>query len=409
MIYKRPIMTTLTRRQRHGSGIALVLVMVCLATVAILATNYLARQSTAMGVADNIEHHPPARQMAESGFSTALRYVEADSNWRRDHTHGRWSEFTEFADGIFQVKFEDPDDADLEDDHSDPFRLTARGQFEGATARRSAMIHPNPNAGGGAAVTNEIQLDHNSVIDSFDSSEGPYGRQNTGDEALISTNSAGEAKIEVNSPAAQIRGDALAGPDAEPEKAIRTERPENITGRRDKLPAPIRVRREKPPELGPSEDDYSATQPDTLEQDHHVDKFTVSQHTELLVRDDVVIHAEERVRFANNSRVIIENDASLTIYAEGSVTVENRAKLNTSSADPEKLAIHGQNGHPVTLHSRAEAYGTVNAPGSEMSLQNNADFYGRYRGENLRLRDNAGFHQDLAISASEPQPQYEVD
>jgi len=136
-------------RQR---GIALLLVLFAVAIAATLAQSFLSAQSTTIGIARNIQNHPKARYVAESGLELAIAYIRANDDWRTEQSHGTWVTDEAFGDGTFTIVGEDGQDTDgdgtvdgdgdLSDDAEDALTLTVTGEVNAVSHVVRAVITP---------------------------------------------------------------------------------------------------------------------------------------------------------------------------------------------------------------------------------------------------------------------------
>jgi len=144
---------TATGSHRRRRGIALLLTLFAVAIAATLALSFLSAQSTSLGVARNIQAHPRARYVAESGLELAIAYVRANADWRTTRPNGTWVTDEAFADGTFTLVGVDGEDinhdgivdgdGNLADDASDPVTVTSTGTVAGTSHVATAVITPN--------------------------------------------------------------------------------------------------------------------------------------------------------------------------------------------------------------------------------------------------------------------------
>ena len=73
------------RGNRGQRGMAMILVMIVAGMALVLGLSFLSVQSTATGMAGNVERRAQARAVAESGLGMILAYLKHDPNWRVKH------------------------------------------------------------------------------------------------------------------------------------------------------------------------------------------------------------------------------------------------------------------------------------------------------------------------------------
>jgi hypothetical protein len=143
---------------RRRRSVALILVLIAVTISATLALAFVSAQSTSIGIARNIQNHPQARYVAESGLELAIAYMRANTDWRTVQSEGAWVTDEPFEGGTFTVVGEDgvdvdgdgiitvpgEGDGDLADDNSERLTLTVTGRAGGASQVVHAVITPVP-------------------------------------------------------------------------------------------------------------------------------------------------------------------------------------------------------------------------------------------------------------------------
>lgn len=82
---------TLERRApRLRRGSVLLMVLVAVATAAIIGATFLASATTITGVSQMVDHHAQARQIAESGLLLGVSYLQRHPTWFEDQEVGVW-------------------------------------------------------------------------------------------------------------------------------------------------------------------------------------------------------------------------------------------------------------------------------------------------------------------------------
>ncbi|MEM6755749.1 MAG: LamG-like jellyroll fold domain-containing protein [Planctomycetota bacterium] len=124
---------------RRRRGVAYLVVLFAMMVGVVLAASFLRGANTTISVANNVQTHPTARGVAESGLELAVRHVQSDTDWRTGKTSGQWMTDVAWQGGTFAVRFTD-DDGDLADDPADSVTITAIGQVDGVTHRVEALV-----------------------------------------------------------------------------------------------------------------------------------------------------------------------------------------------------------------------------------------------------------------------------
>ncbi|MEM0913082.1 MAG: LamG domain-containing protein [Planctomycetota bacterium] len=124
---------------------AYLIVLFALAIGVVLSASFLRSSSTTISVASNVQSHPTARGVAETGIELAMRHIKTESNWRSGKVSGAWERSVDWQDGSFTVRFTD-EDGDLADDVNDPVTVTSVGRVNGVSHTVEAVIEPYPAA-----------------------------------------------------------------------------------------------------------------------------------------------------------------------------------------------------------------------------------------------------------------------
>jgi hypothetical protein len=143
-------------------GIAMLLVLIAVAVCSIMGMAFLSSQSTVLGVASNIDRHARARQIAETGLTATLQYIQQDTSWRTNRSNGAWFSDVAFAGGTYTIRADDgtdtdgdgviDGDGDLADDPADVVTVTSVGAFQGVTHRVRALVTPGQGLTGPITV-----------------------------------------------------------------------------------------------------------------------------------------------------------------------------------------------------------------------------------------------------------------
>ena len=71
-----------TRTPRRRRGMAMLLVMICMATATILASAYLASRENSPAIAENVQNTAAARWSSLSGLEMTVAMLETEFDWR---------------------------------------------------------------------------------------------------------------------------------------------------------------------------------------------------------------------------------------------------------------------------------------------------------------------------------------
>ena len=118
------------------------MVMMALAVASIMALTFLGGQTTSTALARNAAAQAQARMIAEDVAALARGYVTDTPDWREQVSHGNWTAEASWGGGTYRVRFEDPEDADLSDDASQPVRAVIEARYGGASHRLETRLTP---------------------------------------------------------------------------------------------------------------------------------------------------------------------------------------------------------------------------------------------------------------------------
>lgn len=409
---------TVGRAARRQDGMALLLLVIALAVATVLSTAFLTAQSTSTAVAQNVEHHPRARFVAESGLVTAIEYVRSDPNWRGDRNEGQWVVDHPFEGGAFSIVAYDGEDTngdgqysgngDFGSDPTEPVTLIATGTFNGTTSRATAILRPTDGDGddGGASdfgvlTLGDIRLTGNAHIDSYDSSEGSYGWGNSTNKAVVGTNANDNNVVQITG-SSSIGGDVWVGPDADADQAVNSPPwADPITGTVDNLPEalPLGV-----PEHGidepmtspgiPNWGSVSFGSPGTTEE-YHWDELITGGSVIVNIDGPVRALVEGDVHFGGGSQVRINDGGSLELFVKGSFTTNGSVPVNEHTGDPANFSVYMIEGGDVSIGGSARVHGTILGPGSDATIHGSGRLFGGFHGQSLHLQGSGMLHQDL--------------
>jgi fibro-slime domain-containing protein len=121
---------------------------------------------------------------------------------------------------------------------------------------------------------------------------------------------------------------------------------------------------------------------------------------DVLVAGHVSLLVQGEFRLDTNSSVELMDGASLTVYATGGVHVQPHSTLNGTSDDPKRVMIYNIGNAEVRLSQpHGVVYAQVVSPDAPMRVQPNGQFFGTFIGETLILQPNSAFHADMLTAS----------
>jgi len=246
-----------------------------------------------------------------------------------------------------------------------------------------------------------VILDSNTLIDSYDSRLGEYGGMNVGNKGDTGTNATSDGAIYLYSNA-RIYGNAIAGPESDPEQVIISRANGLITGESLALTS----RREMPSVPAPAELPFRGSfsldgdNTVTINESGEYTSFMTDNNSKVTITEDVTLHITGDFSMLSNSQLDIAEGVNVTIYLGGTFEQNSNTSINNLSKDPTKLMVFGTDSFAGTMqwNSNTDFYGAVYVPKAEVDFNSNGGFYGSMAGRFLDMDSNAMIHYDEALS-----------
>ncbi|UCC38194.1 MAG: hypothetical protein JSV96_10080 [Candidatus Aminicenantes bacterium] len=246
-----------------------------------------------------------------------------------------------------------------------------------------------------------VNMNSNAVVDSYDSRNGAYGDTNMGSHGNVGTNATHDGAIDLRSNA-QIYGNAISGPETDPEAAITTGPNAYIDGMKLALDAPKELPSISPPEgLSPKGDYFlGGNDLDIINESGEYSSFMIDNNAKVTITADVTLYITGGFSLLSNSQLEIADGVSATIYLGGTFEQNSNTQINNLSMDPTKLAVYGTDtfNSQMIWNSNTQFFGAVYVPRADVLYDSNADFYGSIVGKYLQsISSNARLHYDEAL------------
>ena len=187
-----------------------------------------------------------------------------------------------------------------------------------------------------------------------------------------------------------IHGDVIVGPGGDPNKVISKKDGAVITGEtyaaaeKTELPA---VTLPTPLE-NQSAGTYNPGSP----------LSGVARYTELNITGEQEVHGncqiyvEGDMKLEDNAKLIITNNASLTLYVGGKLEVKKHSEgITNETMVPKNLMIYGMDTcSKIKIENKEDFYGAVYAPFAKVEIKNSGDLYGAFVGWDVKLKKKKG-------------------
>jgi hypothetical protein len=388
----------------------MLIVMAAVVVAVMISATFVARESTASVVTDNIQSHTQARLIAESALELAIQHVRAGGAWRSEHPSGLWVSAQPYLGGAYTLYGDDGEpvhgqfigDGDLTDSPVDPLTLTAVASYRGTTHTAHATLRFSPGGGvfaEGLIAGEYFVMKNSAQVDSWNSSLGDYSTSNSGDQAVVITNATDSQKVSLLNNI-RVNGDIVIGPGGDPDRVVEQKNSASYTGEIIIADEAAAIETPTAPtDVGPSAGtrEFTSNSDSTIASDLHLSNLYLKNSAIVRISGHVRIVVDGTVELDNNSRILMEPGASLELYVRDRISVKNSAEANTNTADPSALKLFMTGSNPtVELVNNMRLYAQVYGGRSTMYMKNSAEFYGTFQGKHVELLNNARFHQDLA-------------
>ncbi len=228
----------------------------------------------------------------------------------------------------------------------------------------------------GAAVSDKIEI----------KDDGQIRAQNA--TAIVATNSTKKDKIKVKDDGV-IDGDAYVGPGGDVENGIKLEGSGQITGATGVLEAAIDIPSVTMPSLGSSAGDLMFESGTTvISGDVCCDKLEIKNSAAVVISGAVSILAKKELTIKDNAQLKLLSGATLALYTNDKITIEQYAEVNVNTGDPSRLTIrHLKNKH-FEVKSDSQVYATIIAPAAELKIKDDAKVTGTFYGRKIKIENN---------------------
>jgi len=122
------------------------------------------------------------------------------------------------------------------------------------------------------------------------------------------------------------------------------------------------------------------------------DDFHVRNRHQIVIQGDVTIVSNGLFTVENNSDIILEPDAHLTLFILDDIHLENHIHINDNTGNHEQCTIYYAGTAPFEMVNNLHVYASLVAPNAELTIGNNADFYGTVTADGLSMSNNSGLH-----------------
>ncbi|MFC2168179.1 hypothetical protein ACFLRW_04270 [Acidobacteriota bacterium] len=283
---------------------------------------------------------------------------------------------------------------------------TGRVSHIGSTHIEKQVIIELENSGGdsvfdyGVFGDEGIELDSNARIDSYDSRDGLYGDDNVSLYGHTGTNATHAGGIYLRSNA-RIYGDAISGPESDPETVVTMTGNSEISGEKKALSSEKELPLVSAPVGLSSRGEYflGSNNQATISESGEYSSFRLDSNADVVIQGDIIMYVSGDFSMRSNTQLIISEGSSLTLYLGGTFEQNSNTQINNLTKDSTKLQVYGTDSFESEMlwNSNSDLYGAIYVPEANVEYNSNAELYGSVISKFLHLDSNGRIHYDLAL------------
>ncbi len=116
---------------------------------------------------------------------------------------------------------------------------------------------------------------------------------------------------------------------------------------------------------------------------------------------DVVLHVTGDIQLGNSCEIVVTDNSTLTIYADGNIHCRNGSGINTENPpeEAETLQIYatGTGSQFFDIKAKSQFTGVIYAPDADVDLYANGDAYGSIVARDFEYKAGGNFYYDEAL------------
>ncbi len=256
------------------------------------------------------------------------------------------------------------------------------------------------NIPAGIALSSGAGIWGGNRIDSYDSQRGPYGGSNRGSEAVIVSNITTTNGIAMGG-GVKIDGEVYCGVGCDPDIVIAPWANPQISGGKHSLESPINLSAVESPTgmpLSSGSINLWGNNSATISSDAVYDTINLPNNSRLYIEGNVRLRITGSLNMSNNAAIELRPGATLDLYLDNGLTLNNNARINANTNDPTRATIHilGNN-RTFSTNGNASTHAKVLNPGGNIDLWGGAIF-GIVAGNALNMSGGASIHVDVQLT-----------
>jgi len=264
----------------------------------------------------------------------------------------------------------------------------------------------------GIAVWDDIEIKSMGVIDSYESADGAYDAVRNGAEATISTNSTGHDRIRLEG--GIVKGSIFLMPKAWANWVIDYSGGA-VSGNIYRLSLPVPIPSVTAPTDIPLLGNVTySTGTTIINSDCMFDDLKITDDATVRIEGDVRIYCQKSLTMDEQSRIVLADGATLTLYTYEQAQIKDDARLNVDpsvdpggvptigpalQADPTKLTwvlLRDE----LKIDDDAHVCAAVQSYNARLQVKGAGQFYGTFVGKEVSVQNAGQFHVDTSTSGT---------
>lgn len=377
------------RRDNGRRGSILVMVILLMGAIAVLSLALTAMVRAFHGEQTTSREELAARYVAEAGLGEALVQLRlgADGNLGSEQAPVAYGASSYWVSAT-----------DLGGQRT---ALEATGVDDRARARIEVVLESQP-AGffrWGAFADDRLVIDSNARIDSYDSGDGTYASQVSGngnsahahEEGHIGSN--GPISMDSNT---KVWGDATPGVSS----SVTLSGNSIVSGSTIPRTAPLVLPPLAVPAGGPGANSTINGTQNRASGTYFYNTLTLDSNSILNVTGPAVIVVNNLTANSNSQIRVNAADGGVTLYINKKFELNSNAQIYSLTKTPADVSINlgSTPTDTVKFDSNTQLWGTVYAPKANIKIDSNAEIYGSIASWRLELNSNSRIHYDTALA-----------
>ena len=389
-------------------GMALVTVIVLMLLLSLIATSALFSSNTGKKISANYRYATDALQNADAGISDAARQLANNTivgngnlNWSYTHTT---TGFNNNYTVSYVLREDNGGNKVIAKDSSDRpyYQIDSIGYSSGAAGvqrRIRAMVRLNGSGGSstfdcGVFGDDGVILKGQGYIDSYDSSKSPWTAAGKEKNGSVATNAKGAGVINLVGQG-EIYGNASVGVDGNPATDITVSGQGEITG----IKGVISEKKDMTPKNAPV-GGVPLTLSGTMTVPggtYRVSSVNLTGQNVVTIGGNVTLIVDGTFKTAGQSKLLINEGASLTLYVAGNIDMAGQGIVNQNQK-PDKVLVYGtETCTDVKLAGQSVLYAALYTPKAVATFTGQADIFGSVVTKKITVTGQGSIHYDESL------------